>query len=343
MESNMTVPVLVEVTRGPEVESRHRGQIAVVDAGGNLVRQLGDPETRVCMRSLAKPFQALAVITTGAAAAFGFGPPELALFSGSLSGQDFQVELVTGALARLGLAPEVLQCGVHPPLHRPTAQAMVKAGGRPSPLHHTCAGKHTAMLALCVHHGWPLDNYLAVDHPVQQLILGTVARMVGVPPPQITVAIDGCGAPVFYVPLKNIALGYARLAAAQPGSVAETLLAAILAHPRHLAGDGRLDTEVMLALPGAVVAKSGAEGGYALALADTRGAGGGGGGGLGVALKIEDGQARALNPTVVAILSQLGVLTPPARERLAAHISPPILNHRKEEVGRIQPVFALSG
>src|SRR4030042_3755257 len=111
MESNMTVPVLVEVTRGPEVESRHRGQIAVVDGGRNLGRQLGDPETRVCMRSLAKPFQALAVITTGAAAAFGFGPPELALFSGSLSGQDFQVELVAGALARLGLADDPPQSG----------------------------------------------------------------------------------------------------------------------------------------------------------------------------------------------------------------------------------------
>src|SRR4030042_2065995 len=265
MESNMTVPVLVEVTRGPEVESRHRGQIAVVDGGGNLVRQLGDPETRVCMRSLAKPFQALAVITTGAAAAFGVGPP-----------------------------------------------------------HHAGAGKHTAMLALCVHHGWPLDDYLAVDHPVQQLILGTVARMVGVPPAQIAVAIDGCGAPVFYVPLKNIALGYARLAAAQPGSPAGTLLAAILAHPRHIAGDGRLDTEVLLALPGAVVAKSGAEGGYALALTER---------GLGVALKIEDGASRALNPTVVAVLEQLGVLTPTAREALKAYAQPPILNHRKGEVG----------
>jgi L-asparaginase II len=316
----------------------------VVDAAGNLVHHLGDAEAWVCMRSLAKPFQALAVLTSGAAAAFGFGLEELALFSGSLSGQDFQVELATKILARLGLTAEALQCGVHPPLHRPTAQALAKAGLKPTPLHNTCAGKHTAMLALCVHHGWPLDNYLAVDHPVQQLILGTVARMVGVPPAQIAVAIDGCGAPVFYVPLKNIALGYARLAAAQPGSPAGTLLAAILAHPRHIAGDGRLDTEVMLALPGAVFAKSGAEGGYALALADGGGGGGGGlGGGLGVALKIEDGQARALNPCVVAILSQLGVLTPPAREALAASVSPPILNHRQEEVGRIQPVFALNG
>jgi L-asparaginase II len=188
------------------------------------------------------------------------------------------------------------------------------------------------MLALCVHHKWPLDDYLNPAHPVQQLILGTVARMVGVPPKDIGVAIDGCGAPVFYVPLKNIALGYARLAAAQPGSPAGTLKEAILAHPRHIAGDGRLDTEVMLALPGAVFAKSGAEGGYALAATAS---------GLGVALKIEDGASRALNPTVVAVLEQLHLLTPKARAALAPYVQPPIRNHRKEEVGRIQPVFSL--
>ena len=328
----MDAPVLVEVTRGPAVESRHRGQIVVMDARGQVVRQVGDPEALVCMRSLAKPFQALALLTTGAAKDFGFEAEELALCSGSLSGQDFQADLVTRALARLGLTPDVLQCGVHPPLHRPTAQALSKAGLKPTPLHNTCAGKHTAMLALCVHHKWPLENYLAVDHPVQHLILGTVGRICGLPRDEIKVAIDGCGAPVFYMPLKNIALGYARLAGSQPGSPAGDLLAAILAHPRHIAGDGRLDTEVMLALPEEVFAKSGAEGGYALALKKT---------GLGVALKIEDGGARALGPAVVAVLEQLGLLAPDAKEALAAYAQPPILNHRQEEVGRIKPAFNL--
>jgi L-asparaginase II len=281
---------------------------------------------------LAKPFQALALLTTGAADAFGFGPEELALFSGSLSGQNFQVFLVTAVLERLGLKPEVLQCGAHPPLHKPTAQALAKAGQKPSPLHHTCAGKHAAMLALCVHHGWPIDDYLNPAHPVQQLILGTVARMVGVPKAQIPVAIDGCGAPVFYTPLKNIALGYARLAAAQPGSPAGSLKSAILDHPRHIAGDGRIDTIIMEALPGRVFAKAGSEGGYALGLTE---------GGLGVALKIEDGALRALNPAVVALLEQLDLLTPEARKDLAPYGQTPILNHRKEEVGQIRAVFQL--
>lgn len=332
MESEMTAPVLVEVTRGPQVESRHRGQIAVADAAGNLLNHLGDPQALMCMRSLAKPFQALPLLTSGAAAAFGFGPPELALFSGSISGQDFQVDLVTRVLARLGLTPAALQCGAHPPLHRPSAQALAKAGLKPTALHHTCAGKHAAMLALCVHHGWPLDNYLAKDHPVQQLIVRTVGELVGMLPESIPVAIDGCGAPVFYVPLRQMAWGYARLAAAPAASPEAALMAAILSHPRHIAGDGRLDTEIMLALPGRVFAKSGAEGGYALALMD---------GGRGVAVKIEDGQPRALNPTVVAILEQLGLLSPKANQALAAYGQLAILNHRQEKVGQIRPIFSL--
>jgi L-asparaginase II len=208
----------------------------------------------------------------------------------------------------------------------------VKAGLKPTPLHNTCTGKHAAMLALCVHHGWPIPDYLNPAHPVQDLILGTVARMVGFPKGQIQVAIDGCGAPVFYVPLKNIALGYARLAGALPESPAGILMAAILAHPRHIAGDGRLETTVMEALPGKIFAKSGAEGGYGLSFTE---------GGLGVAFKIDDGSQRAINPTVVAILDQMGGLTPAAAAALAAFRQPPILNHRQEEVGRIRPAFAL--
>lgn len=328
----MDAPVLVEVTRGFEVESRHRGQVAVADAAGSLRLHLGDPQSLVCMRSLAKPFQVLPLLTSGAAAAFGFGPPELALFSGSLSGQDFQVELVSRVLARLGLTQEALQCGVHPPLHRPTAQALTRAGVRPTARHHTCAGKHASMLALCVHQGWPLDDYLALDHPVQRLILKTVATMVEVAPGKIPVALDGCGAPVFYVPLMNIAAGYARLAAAPADTSAGALMAAILAHPRHIAGDGRLDTDLMLALPAQVFAKSGAEGGYALALAKE---------GLGVAVKVEDGASRALNPTVVAVLEQMGLLSSEAQESLTAYRQQPILNHRKQEVGQIRPVFSI--
>ncbi len=334
METKLTPPVLVEVTRGPEVECRHRGEIAVTDEAGALRHRAGAPEALVCLRSLAKPFQALPLVTSGAAAAFGFGPEELALMSGSLSGQDFQVDLVTRILARLDLTPAVLQCGSHPPLHRPTAAALAQAGEKPTALHHTCAGKHASMLALCVYHFWPVDDYLNPSHPVQQLILKTVADMVGLAPADIPVAVDGCSAPVFYAPLKNIARGFARLAAAAPDSPEGVIMAACLKNPRHIAGDGRLETLIMQALPGRVFAKTGAEGGFALALAEEK---------LGVALKIEDGASRPLGPAIVEVLQQIGVLTPEAREALAPLWHPVIRNHQQREVGLLRPAFTLAG
>jgi L-asparaginase II len=333
MMNEMSAPVLVEVSRGPLVECRHRGFIAVVDAEGDLLSFLGDSDTPVCLRSLAKPFQALPVITTGAAQAFGFGSPELALFSGSLSGQDFHVALVKQVLARIELGPEALLCGAHAPLHRPTAKALAQAGEKPTSLHHTCAGKHAAMLALCVHHGWPVDDYLAFDHPVQKLILKTVGKMVGLKPAHIPVALDGCSAPVFYAPLWRIALGFARLAAAAPDSPEGTLMAACLAHPRLIAGDERLETILMEALPGQVFAKTGAEGGFALALKQD---------GLGLAVKIEDGASRALNPAIIQVLDQLGLLPPEAREALKPYWQPVLRNHRKQEVGGSRAVFSLT-
>ncbi len=330
--------LLVEVTRGERVESSHYGCVVVADPQGRVVAAVGDPETWVCLRSMAKPMQVVPLLTTGAAAALDFGPEELAVFSGSLNGQDFQVAIIQRVLARLGLTAAHLQCGIHAPSHRPTAQALAKAGESPGPLHNNCAGKHTAMLALCVHQGWPTAEYLDRQHPVQQLILETVAQITECPRELITVAIDGCGAPVFYVPLRQIAQAYAKFAAAAldrlaPGPLTEamaTVARACLAHPRLIAGDGRICTDIMQALPGKVIAKTGAEGGYALALVDR---------GLGVAMKVADGHHRGLNPTAIEVLEQLQVLTPEAAAALAKYHRPAIKNHRQEKVGEIRPCF----
>ena len=315
----MTAPVLVEVTRGPEVESRHRGQIAVVDSQGNLRQALGDPEVKVCMRSLAKPFQVLPLLATGAAQDLGLGPEELALCSGSLSGQDFQVELIQKVLARLGLSPEVLACGVHPPLHRPSAQALVQAGAKPTALHHTCAGKHTAMLALCVHQGWPVADYLNPEHPVQKLILGTVARLVGLPPDQIPVALDGCRAPVFSCAPQEHRPGFRPPGRGPEGESCRRPHGRLPGPPRHIAGDGRLETghHGSPARQGLRQDRGGRS--FALAIKD---------GGLGVALKIEDGASRPLGPCHRANPGSAGPLRrpgppspgrPPARD----HPQPP--------------------
>ena len=328
-------PVLVRVTRGGLMESAHRGLIVVADASGRLVTSLGRPETVVFLRSAAKPLQALPVIESGAADRFGFTPAELAVMCGSLNGQDFQVAAVRSILDKIGLAPSALDSGVHPPSHRPTASALAKAGQAPTELHNNCAGKHAAMLALCVHFGYEVAGYVRADHPVQRLILGRVADLTDTPAARIGLGIDGCGVPVFALPLMNLALAYARLArgaaSGEPAAMAR-LMAAALGHPEMIAGDERICTEAMRAGGGRFLAKTGAEGTYALALPER---------GWGVGLWLEDGHARGVNPAVIETLVQLGALGPEEAKGLAAFHRAVVRNHRREEVGRVEPVFKL--
>jgi len=323
-------PVLVEVRRGPLVESRHRGCVAVVDAAGRLRSFLGDVRTPVFMRSMAKPIQALPVIETGAAERYDLTPQMLAAMCGSLNGEDAQAEVVAAILARVGLTEASLLCGLQRPGHRPTAQRLEKSGKPLSPVRHNCAGKHAAMLLLCRHHGWPTEDYPHPEHPVQRLILERLARLSRLSPSEVAIGIDGCGVPVFGVPLVNIALAYARLAARGEPAV-DRLMAACLEHPEMIGGEGRICTEAMRAAPG-VLAKTGAEGGYALAMSRQ---------GLGVALKIEDGASRAVQAAVVEMLDQLGALDDAGRAALAKWRRQVVKSFRGEAVGEVAPVFRL--
>ncbi|MFH0809430.1 MAG: asparaginase [Pseudomonadota bacterium] len=321
-------PVLVEVWRGPMVESRHRGSLAVVAASGEVRAALGDIGRKVFMRSMAKPIQALPLIESGAADRYGLTDTELAAMCGSLNGEDFQARVVAGILRRAGLAENSLLCGIQRPSHRPTARRLDAAKEPVSALRHNCAGKHAAMLLLCVHHGWPLEDYPAASHPVQRLMLSRVADFCSVPPAEVAVGTDGCGVPVFGVPLGGIALAYARLAGASRPAVAR-LVAACLAHPEMIGGEGRICTDAMRAAPG-VLAKTGAEGGYALALTRQ---------GLGVALKVDDGAPRAVQSCVAEILDNLGLLDDDGRLALARYRNPEVRNFRGEVVGEIRPLL----
>ena len=176
LSGNGNPPVLVRVTRGGLTESRHRGSITVVNTSGSVIKSIGDPEESVFLRSAAKPIQTLPVIETGAADRFGLTPAEIAVMCGSLNGQDFQVAAVSSILDKIGLDASVLDCGIHRPSHRPTAQAMSRSGESPTELHNNCAGKHAAMLVLCKHHDWAVEGYIESVHPVQKMILERVAE-----------------------------------------------------------------------------------------------------------------------------------------------------------------------
>jgi L-asparaginase II len=337
---------LVEVRRGPIVESRHRGHVAAATSAGSLVAFIGEPETVTYLRSSAKPFQALPLVTSGAADRFGFGEAELAVACGSHSGQDLHAETVARMLTKIGLDESYLKCGVHEPFDRETAERLRARGERPGVLRNNCSGKHTGMLALAVHLGAPPETYDHAESPVQQAILRAVSLLSGVAPEDVILGTDGCGVPVFGMHVRAMALMYARLAA-PPAEFDETtrraclrLAAAMTAHPEMVGGTTeRFDTQVMRAARGRVVSKIGAEGVYTAGVLPCerwpRG--------LGLAFKIEDGEDRRARSTIaIESLRQLGVLDKNELEALAPYSSFPVKNHRGEIVGEIRPSFELA-
>lgn len=336
---------LVEVWRGPVVESRHRGHLAAVDGEGRLVARLGDPETVTYLRSSAKPFQAVPLLTSGAADRFGLNEAELAIACASHAGEDLHAETVARALEKIGLDESFLKCGVHEPFDRATAERLRASGESPSVLRNNCSGKHTGMLALSRHLSVPPEAYDDPAGPVQQAVLRAVSEFSGLRAGEIAVGTDGCGVPVFGVPVSAMALMYAHLAAPPASFDPETraaclrLFKAMTNHPELVGGTAeQLDTDVMRAGAGRLVSKIGAEGVYTVGVLPCEKWPKG----LGVAFKIEDGDDRRARPTIaVETLRQLGVLDEDACQTLSTYASNPVLNHRGEIVGQIRAFFQL--
>jgi L-asparaginase II len=299
------------VWRGDLVESVHRGRHAVRDARGETLDSLGDPAGYVLLRSVAKPFQALPLVFSGAAEAFGISGEELAVACASHSAEPRHLAAVRSILRKAGLSEDDLQSGAHPPMHDPTAARLVKGGEEPRPIHGNCSGKHAGMLAVCAHAGWDPAGYRDPEGPLQKLMRRTVAKLCGLEPKDVKLAGDGCGVPVFALPLKNLALGFARLAAGGAEEFPEDLLEAVCkvrdamrAYPYMVAGTGRFDTGLMQATD--LIAKSGAEGVFAaasLGVSDTEP-------GWGLALKVSDGAGRAVMPAAFTPLAARGVRVP---------------------------------
>lgn len=333
---------LAEVTRGEAVESVHEGTIVVANVEGNVVAYAGSPELFAYFRSSAKPFQAVPLIESGAADAFGFTLAELALCCASHNAEPRHQQAVAGMLTKLGLDSNALRCGCPLPGDRAEA-ARVAAGLVPrSPLHCDCSGKHTGMLATCRHLGYPISSYLDPDHPVQQTIRGVIAEVCRVRPEDLRLATDGCSVPTFGAPVRAFAVAYAALAAPEQtptgagrehAAALNRLRAAMTAHPENVAGTGELVTDLMAVSGGRIVAKSGAEGLICLAIPER---------GLGVAIRIADGSFRAHPTVVAAVLEQLDLIEPAVVAEILARHRPVVRNHNGWHVGEIRPAFRLT-
>ena len=333
--------VLVQATRGEAVESVHAGVVVVANTAGEVVAGAGDAEQVAYFRSAAKPFQAVPLVESGGADAFGLTAAELALCCASHNGSPHHQAGVAAMLAKIGLGPEALRCGVALP-YDPLERARVTAGLVPrSPIQNNCSGKHTGMLAACVHLGYPLESYLEPEHPLQQRITGIVAEALRVPVGEIVIATDGCSLPSYGAPVRSFAVAFAALAAPERvaagagrehAAALNRLRAAMAAHPANIGGEGEPDTDLMVASGGRVVAKIGAEGLLCLALPEH---------GLGVAIKVADGSFRPLAVAAAAVLGQLGLLERAAIEGYLERQSPTIENHNGLAVGELRAAFRL--
>src|ERR1051325_1527778 len=336
---------LVEVKRGAITESRHRGHVVAVEPDGNIVASLGSPQNVTFLRSSAKPLQAMPLLVTGAADRFGFTDREVALACGSHNGEPIHTELAASMLRKIGLGPEALKCGAHEPYGAEAALDLHTRGEEPNALHNNCSGKHAGMLAVAVHLGAPIENYVSPENPVQKAIADELAKFSDVAVTDMAVGVDGCGAPIFGITVKAMALAYARLVSPPANfdqttrDACERIVRVMGAYPELIGGTSdRLDTELMRAAPGRLVSKVGADGVYTAGVEPSEEWPHG----LGVAIKIEDGDDRRTRPiAVIEALRQLDVLSDESLDAVSRYAFFPVLNRRGDVVGEVIASFSL--
>jgi len=285
--------LVVRLLREGILESVHECEATVADARGRILSMAGSSQTATFVRSALKPIQAIAVSCTGALERFNLSELDLAIICGSHQGTVKQARQVFNILWKCDVDPSALQCPI--PEHAT------------SPLQYNCSGKHAGMIAVCQQQGLSLSYYMSRSHPVQQLILRTMAELLRMPADEFISAHDDCGVPTYLLEIGQMAYLYAQLASHNQLHL-ERITRAMTHHPEMVAGDGQFDTELMRLTEGEIVSKSGAEGIQCVGRV---------GEGLGLAIKVMDGSKRAKHAVAIHLLRQLGWISPAVAETLA--------------------------
>lgn len=314
------------------MESIHTIAACAVDATGKNVLAYGDvDEFPVFLRSSAKPFIAAAVIEAGASRRFGLEPREIAVMAGSHGGQSFHVEAVRSILQKIGMPEDALRCGVHPPYNAAAAADLERSGAPLTAVYNNCSGKHAGILALCKIVNADPQTYLEARNPAEQFILDFCARVSDVKTANMPIGVDGCGIPVYAVPLHNAALSFLRLATlegvnAEDAAALRVVRDAMMAFPEYVSGTGEFDARLMEAGGGSIVCKAGAEGVHGVGVLKPA---------FGVVCKVLDGTARARPPAVLAMLRRLGALSAAQLTKLADLERGIVYNRAGRAVGEI--------
>jgi L-asparaginase II len=321
----MNNPIIAEVTRGPIVESRHRGAYVVCDAKGKVVISGGEVSTPIYPRSAIKAFQCLPVIESGAADAFGLTDEEIALCCSSHSGEAEHVRVAKSILAKCQVDETCYECGAHYPSSKEATYELVRHGENARQIHNNCSGKHAGMLALAQKLGVASKDYVKLDHPVQKAIAKTIEKLCEVDLAKAPVGVDGCSVPTWAIPLHNMALGYAKFCD-ETHAPYQRIIRAARDNPFMIAGSGRFDTRVMRAVP-RLFMKFGAEGVFCGCIPHA---------GLGFAVKCDDGAARAVEVAMISVALKLDVWTQEERQKLSSFHHETVKNWRKIEVGEVR-------
>ncbi len=332
----MNKSVVIEVTRGPVIESRHEGIAAIVQSDGTVVASWGDIDSLILPRSANKPIQAMAFVESGAVERFGLGDEHIALACASHSGEKRHVETVRAWLARVGLSEADLECGVHAPRLQGTIEELAREGRMPTPAFNNCSGKHSGFLTTAAHYGEPTKDYIKYNHPVQRRLREVMTDLCGTDADSFPYGTDGCGIPTLATPLRSLARAMASMAdpsrlSSKRAEAAGRIRAAMNAEPFMVAGTGRFCTRINAALPGVAQIKTGAEGVFCGMLPTL---------GLGMAIKMWDGAARAAEVAMAALLDHVGVLPASQREEI---IHPPVKNVVGLLVGEMRPAKSWLG
>lgn len=325
-------PILVEIYRGEVLESFHRGVICIVDRHEKVVYSEGDVHQLCYPRSALKFFQQLPLLMSGAAEHFGFTPQEIAIMCGSHNGEEVHVETVFSILHKIGLDPGYLLCGAQYPSDKRSANKLIAANTKPGAIHNNCSGKHAGFLAYTLFIGADLKSYLNPDHPVQKEIRKMAADFHAMDEQNMLVALDGCSAPIYAIPVFNQALAYKRLVDptfgdAQLRKACDRVVQAVREFPFLIAGSGRYCTDLIAACSDQLIGKTGAEGIYSLAFHQEI---------YGACIKIDDGKMLPQYNVAQKLVVQSGLFSEEALAPLFHYMEEPLLNFNNWETGRIK-------
>lgn len=335
----MQNPVTVEVTRGSIVESRHRGMGIVVDGDGKTVFAFGDVESGVFPRSACKAMQALPLVESGAAEAYGFGNKELAIACASHSGEDEHVTLAASMLQRAGRDVSAMECGAHWSSDQNTLIHQARTLDKPTALHNNCSGKHAGFICTCSHVGYQVEGYVDYEHPLQADIRATMESLTGATLGHDNCGIDGCSIPSYAIPLRGLAHGFAKMVTGQDleplrAKAARRLMDACMAEPFYVAGTKRACTKLMQLAPGKIFAKTGAEGVFVAALPEQ---------GVAMAVKCEDGTTRAAEAMIFALIARYFDKNSETHQSLMGMANKPMKNWNGIHVGDVRVTDMLFG